>query len=497
MDDYMVKIDMSNAYYHIPIAEAHKRYLSLAYNDQIYNMNCLPFGLSSAPSIFSKVSNWVASLLRDKGIRIIVYLDDYLLLNINPAVLTQQAEHAVSLLKELGWHLNLEKSILEPRKQIEYLGLIWDSEANLITLPKAKITNISKIINHTLKKHTWSWMTAKHLFGKLNFASNAIPLGLLHCRAIQLAANHLPDHDKHRNCQLPSQTRLELLWWLENLTKGSTFQIAPPTTFITTDASDSGWGAIINNKKRCGLWDDSQKRWHSNRKKLWSLLEVLGREWQELKGKTVIFQTDNRITAAYIRKQGGTKSKNLLNVASRILSLANLHKIVIIPKYIPGRYNEIADSLSWTKNIPEWHLDKQSCETIFNKFGKPSIDLFASKASAVVPNYVSEDSRDQESQFTDAFSRTWNFRLGWIFPPSALIPRVLQHLNISQGHYLLIAPKWEKAFWKSELKRRATRPPFRIKNLWLHLRDLKTNRQPREMNNLIMEVWKIQAGPMK
>lgn len=253
--DFLIKIDISNAYYHIPIAHTHRRYLSLAWNGQIYNMQCLPFGLSSAPSIFSKVSNWVASLLRDRGMRVIVYLDDYLLMNQNHSTLIQQAQWTVSFLKDLGWELNLQKCDLNPKKQLEYLGLIWDTERNIIALPESKITNITNTIEKALRRNRWSWRDAKHILGKLNFASNAVPLGFLHCRPIQMAAKTLPDEDRHKTFRLPIQAKEELLWWLQNLNNCSTLQVAPPTAFITTDASDHGWGAIVNDKKLFGHWN--------------------------------------------------------------------------------------------------------------------------------------------------------------------------------------------------------------------------------------------------
>lgn len=495
--DYLVKIDISNAYYHIPIQESHRRYLSLAFNGKIYNMNCLPFGLSSAPSIFSKITNWVASLLREKGIRVIVYLDDFLLMNQEADKLAEQAIWTVEFLKQLGWHINTDKTDLKPKTRIEYLGIIWDTKLNKKILPMSKISNITDSILKTLHDDKWCWMGAKQLLGKLNFAANVIPLGLLHCRRIQIASKSLPDVQRYKMFQIPDQVKEELSWWLQNLRETSDIQIAPASIFIATDASDVGWGAIINDKKLSGHWSTAQSHWHCNQKELWTLFEVLQRYLQEVSGKTILFQSDNRTATSYIRRQGGTKSQKLLNIASKILNLAQQHRITIIPKYLPGRYNGIADSLSRLKAQQEWHLDCSTQQSIFQIMGTPEIDLFASKSSAVVPRYVSEDHTDMTSEYTDAFSRPWNYKVAWIFPPPALIPRVLQHLNGSQGHYLLVVPRWEKAFWRAEVKKRAVCPPYKIRNVKEHLRDLRTNLPPRNIQNLSLEVWKVRAGPMR
>ncbi|XP_063369922.1 uncharacterized protein LOC134658240 [Cydia amplana] len=297
--------------------------------------------------------------------------------------------------------------------------------------------------------------------------------------------------------QLADQVKTELDWWLQNLANTSDIQVAPASVFIATDASDIGWGAIINDEKLSGHWSTSQNYWHCNQKELWTLLEVIQPKLQLISGKTFLFQTDNQTAATYIRKQGGTKSMKLLEIASKILNLALQHKISIIPKYLPGRYNGIADSLSRQKTFQKWHLDLLMQKKILQVTGTPEIDLFASKSSAVVPKYVSEDHKDMTSEYTDAFSRPWNYKLAWIFPPPAVIPRVLVHLNGSKGIYLLVVPKWEKAFWRAEIKKRAISPPFQIQHLKNHLRDLRTNLPPRNIQNLSLEVWKVRAGPMR
>ncbi|KOB68425.1 putative transposon Ty3-I Gag-Pol polyprotein [Operophtera brumata] len=72
----------------------------------------------------------------------------------------------------------------------------------------------------------------------------------------------------------------------------------------------------------------------------------------------------------------------------------------------------MADSLSRTKHLPEWHLKTRIVKQIFHLMGTPEIDLFASRRSTVVSKYVSEDAFDKRNQYTDAFSKTWQYDLG-------------------------------------------------------------------------------------
>nr|XP_034827071.1 uncharacterized protein LOC117984550 [Maniola hyperantus] len=341
----------------------------------------------------------------------------------------------------------------------------------------------------------WTWWLAKVLLGNINFATFIIPLGRLHSRHIQIAANKLPINQKGKKYPIPANVLKELKWWLRNITQISPIHLKEATIFITTDAASSGWGAAIGNEKLNGFWNRQQRAWHSNQKELWAVLESIKRKGSQLRGQTVMVQTDNRTVVAYITKQGGTKSLPLLRITQKILHLANDFRINLIARYIPGKYNGIADSLSRAKELPEWSLSQEALQMIFTMMGTPEVDLFASARSAILPRYVSEDARDRNCLFVDAFSRQWNFNLGWVFPPPALIPRVLRHLTCCSGTYLLVAPKWEKTFWKVELIQRTLGRPFTIPNLQENLLDLRTRRPPPAVKDMCLQVWKIQAGP--
>lgn len=493
--DFMTKIDLSQAYFHIPVVQAHRRFLAFAYRNVVYEMTCLPFGLATAPYAFANVSNWLANLFRKEGIRIIVYLDDFLIMHSDPYVLEQQTQEILHCLQDLGWCINLEKSVLTPTRVMEYLGIVWNTDLNLKYLPNLKTSKISSIIKDTLGKGHWTWQVAKVILGHLNFAMFTVPLGRLHSRQIQIHANTLPERERNKRFHLPKSVTCELRWWLNHEEQSSPLHEKEPTIFITTDASDLGWGATVNDLKMNGEWTTEQVMWHSNRKELWTLKRVFDEFAQDFSHRTVLAQTDNRTVAAYITKEGGTKSQNLLQLTTDILLQAHHHQIHLIARYLPGRYNITADSLSRFQPPPEWTLSHQIIKIIFKKLGTPSIDLFASEQSAVVEQYVTENARDLKCAFVNAFSRTWHYKVGWIFPPPSLIPRVLRHLEKSSGVYLFVVPKWEKAFWFHELKQKAIHPPFTIRNLDKHLTDLRTGKPPPAVEKINLQVWKVRAGP--
>ena len=54
--NWMVKIDLKDAYFMIPIAQEDRTFLCFQWQNKAYQFNCLPFGLSSAPWVFTKTS---------------------------------------------------------------------------------------------------------------------------------------------------------------------------------------------------------------------------------------------------------------------------------------------------------------------------------------------------------------------------------------------------------------------------------------------------------
>ncbi|XP_047537164.1 uncharacterized protein LOC125071117 [Vanessa atalanta] len=495
--DWMVKLDISQAYFHIPAAKSHRPFLRISYSNQLYEMMCLPFGLASAPHLFSSVTCWVAETLRAKGCRVLVYLDDFLLVNQDQSKLCLQAAEAVRHLEYLGWQINYQKSILTPTRDLEYLGIRWQTAINTMSLPTKRQHSINSTIDRLIVRDRINLRELQSLLGQLNFANFVIPRGRLHCRKIQIFLRHY-DKNRPRQAQpIPQAVYREMTWWRGATRHSTPIHKKPATHFLATDASDTGWGAHLDGKLMSGVWSSRQKSWHSNKKELYAVIASIELNVTTLQKSHVLIQSDNRTLIAYIRKEGGTRSLALLALTYKLLSLTDKFKIILSAHHIPGRYNVIADRLSQGKQPAEWHLLPRATTEVFRKWGRPEIDLFATKETAVVPNYVSIDCRDRSANYIDAFSRPWVHQLAWVFPPPALIPRVLAHLNKAVGTYLIVAPDWPRAFWLQDLKSRALDVPHELQNLTENMIDVVTSRPPPQAETLTLKVWKIGGGVPK
>ena len=111
--DYFVKIDLSDAYLSIPVHEDSQPYLAFIFDQVTYAFKTMPFGLNVAPARFTKVFKPVADL-RAQSIRALIWLDNIQVISSSYSSCIRDRDIVMDLLVNLGFRLNMEKSVLIP-----------------------------------------------------------------------------------------------------------------------------------------------------------------------------------------------------------------------------------------------------------------------------------------------------------------------------------------------------------------------------------------------
>ena len=217
--NYMWKIDLKDAYFSVPLHKESQKYIRFQWKGRLYQFLCLCFGLVPAPRIFTKLMKVPISLLRRLNIRLIVFLDDILIL----AKTFQEAEMTrntlIFVLQHLGFTINFPKSMWKPVQLILFLGVEVDSLELKSSLPKEKMENIVSQCQDLLKAKTVTVRELTQLVGRLSSAAIAVLPAPLQYRAMQrqqiLELSHQQDYDTP--IILSKEVREELNWWIQNL----------------------------------------------------------------------------------------------------------------------------------------------------------------------------------------------------------------------------------------------------------------------------------------
>ena len=183
-----------------------------------------------------------------------------------------------------------------------------------------------------------------------------------------------------------------------------------------------------------------------------ALIEAL----KYIRHSCVMITTDNTTVVSYIIKQGETHSPDLCVQVWKIL-------LWCLKRHIPGKFNVLADRLSRIDKVvkTEWALDQSIANSIFQMFSYPNLDLFATRFNHKLPLYVSPV-LDNQAFATDAFSMNLNYLHAYAFPPTILIPSVLNKIRQSQCRIVLITPLWPQQAWFSEVLQLLVSAPVRL-----------------------------------
>ena len=127
--DWMVSIDLKEAYLQVPVYPDSRKYLRFVAFGRVYQFRALCFGLASAPQVFTRVMALVSSILHSMGIRLRRYLNDWLIQSPSRETVLHDLRVVLNLCHELGIVVNPTKSNFVPSQRILYLGTILDSRS--------------------------------------------------------------------------------------------------------------------------------------------------------------------------------------------------------------------------------------------------------------------------------------------------------------------------------------------------------------------------------
>ena len=450
--DWFTSLDLKEAYHHLAVYGPHRKFLRFGFEGRIYEYTVLPFGMSLSPRVFVKVTQAAIAPLRSQGIRLATYIDDWLISAGSSEEVVRHTRLVRNHLSSLGFSLNLEKSVLIPSQRSTFIGVSLNAVTLTARLSRDRIETFLSCVNSFRLGEYVTYKTCMRAAGLMASAIYLIRLGRLHMRPFQawLLSLRIPATRGWRKV-LVSETCVSALrpWTdVDFLSQGVRIGLVISWKVITTDASLTGWGATHEGLAVSGRWDDDLRTAHINFLELKAAFLALRHFEPRIQGCHVLIRTDNTATMYYINKQGGLASPKLNRLAREITLWCSSRLASVRASHVPGLQNSGADLLSRSDpRYADWSLHPQVADQIWERFGHPVVDLFASWENAKCPLFFAV--RGEAPLGLDAFAHTWPQGLLYAFPPLGLIHQTLERIRLLGLTVLLVAPGWGS--WMSVL----------------------------------------------
>lgn len=350
----LVKIDLKDAYRIVPVHPQDHHLLAVSWEGKTYVDRALPFGLRSAPKIFSAVADTIAWAMHCAGIHHqIHYLDDFLFIG---APNTDEGSRALSIALRVLQHLGVPVAVHKtegPATLVVFLGILIDTIAFELRLPPEKLERLRALIESWYGKKACTRKELESFLGHLSHAASIIRPGRTFLRQLfdLLRLARAPHHYVRLSCG----ARADMAWWrcfLQHWNGSSFFPQPVPSIHVYSDASGSyGCGAVVES---LGWF---QARWPGE----WEEIDISVKElvpvvaaaalWgSRWTGKHVRFHSDNMAVVATLNNRSA-RSPLLMHQLRCFAFYAAYFRFNFSAEHVPGAMNTAADAIS-RNNLP-------------------------------------------------------------------------------------------------------------------------------------------------
>ena len=307
--DFLASLDLKDAYFQIPIHGSSRKLLRFMSEGTVYQFKALCFGLSTAPQVFTRVFAAVSAWAHSRGIRLLRYLDDWLVLSSSEKKAKESIRELLSLCRTFGIVINEKKSDLVPSQLAKYLGMTIDTGAGKVFPSLARVEKFLTVAERFCSMQSPPAQLWQVILGHLASLERLVPHGRLRMCSLQwhLKRHWSPESDAPSlPVALPEEARRDLSWWMvkDHLLMGVRFGAPAPDLHLYSDASSSGWGAHLLDQNVSGVWSAQEKLLHINLLEMKALFLGLQAFQEDVAGHHVTAMCDNSTVVAYVNKRG-------------------------------------------------------------------------------------------------------------------------------------------------------------------------------------------------
>lgn len=460
------KLDLSAAFRHVRVEEEQKRLLGFTLDGKLYRYACLPFGLSWSPALYLASLRPAIEAIRRHKVRIVWYVDDFLLLADSKEELDAALALVLRTLADHGWQAAADKTFCHAYTSITFLGLLVtiNSDGRVdLRVPRAKRDKVLTAVTDALATGTIKEHELQRLLGRLGFIRIVLrEIGF--CRAsldgavaaatrsgnttvhvigrlkedlLGLRALLIDDAVLLRNAANPADfadfvehnvysDASAFGWGVLRVDQGGPFRVPPP---IVVDLVDSKL-ADVRGWSRTGLFSAIECAASSAAREIMAV--VRGIVALDLRNCRLKWHSDSTCATAAINKWASS-APGVADALTELFSEVCRRNIDIDVVHVRRELSlmPVADYLSrrgWRDRQAEWSFATSDVARVLGELKHRCVnsDLFASLRNHRFKHWCSQWL--EQGSIGDAFYTPWWGRHWWAFPPLSQRSRVLQKL---------------------------------------------------------------------
>ena len=347
----MAKVDIKNAYRLLPVHPEDRLLLGMEWQGQVYVDTALPFGLRSAPKIFTALADLLEWIIRKRGVdHVDHYLDDFIILGPTcDSRCKRGLDVVLELCERLGVPLAMEK-LEGPTTCLTFLGIEVDTEAMELRLPEMKLKSLTSTVKEWYGRKSCTKRELLSFIGLLSHACKVVRPGRRFLRRlINLSTG---TRSLNRCIRLNGECRSDIGWWYTFLPQWNGIsmlwdgQKEHPDHQAWSDASGSwGCGAYWGSRWLQFPWSEEARGWSISVKEMvpvmWGCF-VWGERWR---GGVVRWNCDNLAVVEVITR-GSSKDGHLSHILRCIHFAEAKYSFTLVANHVAGVDNDKADDLS-------------------------------------------------------------------------------------------------------------------------------------------------------
>ncbi|XP_063405714.1 uncharacterized protein LOC134689678 [Mytilus trossulus] len=364
-DFYCFKFDIHSAYHHLDIYEPHTDYLGFSWtygeSTKYFKFLVLPFGLSSACYIFTKVTRPLIKKWRGEGKQILMYLDDGFGTHSDINSCTDIAAQVKQDLIDSGFVPKVEKFMWSPSKTLIYLGYFIDTDKAILSIPVERLSklfdtiiqveqslgNLGRVYVRTIASVIGQIISMSYVIGNVAYILTKY-----------LSIDVMSACSWKSYIELSAQSKEQLIFWKKNI-KCVNFKHFVSDfschTIVYSDASGTGYGGYtVENPKNIahGMWHETDVHRSSTWRELTAVECVLHSLIDFMSDKRIKWFTGNQNVVSIVHKD--SMKPDLQDIAYDIFVTCLKYNVSLEVEWIPRAQNEIADYISRIIDTDDW-----------------------------------------------------------------------------------------------------------------------------------------------